>query len=82
MKTRLLSLITREIGAIETTAADPLDARLVRDCKADSLHLVILAMAVEDEFGIELPDDDFAALGEDPTVRDVLALVERKMEVV
>jgi acyl carrier protein len=77
---RLLKIITAELGPIDS--ADPMDARLVSECGADSIHLIILAMEIEDTFGIDLPDDDFAALGDDPTIRAVLALVESKMEIV
>jgi acyl carrier protein len=80
MKARLLKIITAELGPID--AADPMDARLVSECGADSMHLIVLASAVEDEFGIEISGEELDELGDDPTIRAVLALVESKMEIV
>lgn len=77
--TRLLALVTREFGAIETTADDPLDAVLTTDLKGDSLHRISLIMEAEDEFGIQISDDDDEALGHDATLRSVLGLIERKL---
>lgn len=77
--TRLLALVTYEFGAIETTADDPLDAVLTTDLKGDSLDRVTLMMQIEDEFGIQISDDDDEALGHDATLRSVLDLIERKL---
>lgn len=77
--TRLLALVTREFGAIETTADDPLDAVLTTDLKGDSLHRISLIMEIEDEFGIQISDDEDEALGSDATIRSVLELIERKL---
>ena len=78
-RTRLLALVTREFGAIETTADDLLDAVLTTDLKGDSLHRISLIMEIEDEFGIQISDDDDEALGHDATLRSVLGLIERKL---
>lgn len=77
--TRLLALVTREFGAIETTADDPLDAVLTTDLKGDSLHRISLLVEIEEEFGVEISDDEDAALGSDATIRSVLDLIERKL---
>lgn len=77
--TRLLSLVEREMGSIVTLADDPLDAVLTTDLKGDSLHRISLIMEIEDEFGVEISDDDDAALGHDATIRSVLDLIERKL---
>lgn len=78
-RTRLLALVTREFGAIETTADDPLDAVLTTDLKGDSLHRISLIMEIEDEFGVAISDDEDEALGPDATLRSVLELIERKL---
>lgn len=78
-RTRLLALVTREFGAIETTADDPLDAVLTTDLKGDSLHRILLLMEIEDEFQIEITDDEDEALGADATIRVVYHLILRKL---
>ncbi len=77
--TRLLSLVEREMGSIVTLADDPLDAVLTTDRKGDSLHRISLIMEIEDEFGIQISDDEDEALGPDATLRSVLELIERKL---
>ena len=59
-RTRLLTIVTRELGSIVTTADDPLDAVLTTDLKGDSLHRISLICEIEEEFGIEVSDDDDA----------------------
>lgn len=78
-RTRLLALVTREFGAIETLADDPLDAVLTTDLKGDSLHRISLIMEIEDEFQIAISDEEDEALGHDATLRSVLGLIERKL---
>lgn len=78
-RTRLLALVTRELGSIVTTADDPIDAVLTTDLKGDSLHRISLICEIEEEFGIEVSDDDDAALGPDATLRTLLAMIECKV---
>lgn len=62
----------------ESTGAAPEDivpeASLAEDLDIDSLAAVELALALEDAFGIEIPDEELTALN---TVQDVLDLVEK-----
>ena len=46
-----------------------LASRLVEDLNADSLDVVELIMAFEDEFGVTMPDEDIASL---KTVGDIV----------
>lgn len=39
-----------------------MESDLVEDLEADSLDIVELSMALEDEFGITIPDEDFEKL--------------------
>ena len=55
----------------EEREAITLDARL-EDLEVDSLDLVELAQIVEDEYGVELSDDDMDKL---ETVSDVVDLI-------
>lgn len=49
-------------------------AHIVDDLGADSLDTVELVMLLEEEFGIEIANDDMETLG---TVGEAVALVER-----
>jgi acyl carrier protein len=49
-------------------------AKFVEDLGADSLDTVELVMAFEEEFGIEVPDDEAEKL---QSVGDVIAFVEK-----
>ncbi len=57
-------------GAVESTS------RLVEDLGLDSMHLMTLAMAVEDHFEVCLDEDDEAGI---LTVADLVAVVEGKL---
>lgn len=48
------------------------ESRLVEDLGADSLDVVELIMAFEDEFGIALPDEDVAKL---KTIKDIVTYI-------
>lgn len=52
----------------------PDTAHLITDLGADSLDTVELVMAFEEEFGIEIPDDEMEALG---TVGEAIAVIEK-----
>ncbi|MBK6800326.1 MAG: hypothetical protein IPG83_02245 [Novosphingobium sp.] len=77
-RTRLISIVTREIGTIQTTAADPINARF-SELGGDSLHRICILMEAEAEFGIEVTDDEDTELGADATIGDLLELIERKL---
>lgn len=78
-RTRFLTVLTGHFGAVETTAADPLDAVFLRDLKPDNLDVVEVIMGLEDEFGIVIDDDEAMELSEDVTLREILGLVEDKV---
>lgn len=75
--TRIPQIILEQLGA--GIRGDDPPARgelLVGDLGADSLDLVELAMAIEEDFGIEIPDDlDLSEAW--PTVGHVIAYVEK-----
>ncbi|MGB2757391.1 MAG: acyl carrier protein [Acidimicrobiia bacterium] len=65
-------------AVIEVLDIDPervtLDARFAEDLEADSLALVELVMAFEDEFNITVPEDELDAV---KTVGDAVDMVAR-----
>lgn len=51
------------------------DASFIEDLGADSLDTVELVMALEEEFGIEIPDEDAEKI---TTVSDAVKYIEEK----
>jgi acyl carrier protein len=53
---RVREIIAQELGVEHEKVTD--EANFVEDLGADSLDTVELVMAFEEEFGIEIPDED------------------------
>jgi acyl carrier protein len=53
---RVMKIVAEQLGVPESDVR--LTSRFVKDLKADSLDVVELIMAMEEEFGIEIPDAD------------------------
>jgi acyl carrier protein len=73
-----IDTITRIIGEqvdIHPAEIQP-DQAIMRDLGADSLDVVQIMMAVEEEFGVDVPDDELESL---VTVLDVVRKVEEKL---
>jgi acyl carrier protein len=56
IESRVKEIIVNELG-VEAEKVTP-DASFVEDLGADSLDTVELVMAFEEEFGIDIPDED------------------------
>jgi acyl carrier protein len=56
MEDRLRKLIAEQLGVDETRVVP--EASFTDDLEADSLDLVELIMSLEEEFGVEIPDED------------------------
>jgi acyl carrier protein len=56
VETRVKAIIVRQLGVKEDEVAA--DKSFVDDLGADSLDIVELVMAMEDEFGFEIPDEE------------------------
>lgn len=63
--------IVNEVAGIPTEEVQP-DKSFVDDLDVDSLSMVEIAVAAQDKFGVEIPDDDMKDLR---TVRDVITYV-------
>ena len=70
---RVKKVVCEELGVSEGEVTDT--ASFTDDLGADSLDVVELVMALEDEFGTEIPDDDVANL---KTVGDAVSYIEGK----
>lgn len=69
---KIKQIIIEELGADEAQVTE--NARFIEDLGADSLDLVELVMKFEEEFGIEIPDEDSEKI---QSVRDAYAYVEQ-----
>lgn len=49
------------------------DSKLIDDLKADSLDIVELVMELEEQYGLEIPDEDMPGL---QTVQDVIDYIK------
>ena len=62
-------------GSVDTTALSP-QSTLREDCGINSIGMLYMAIAVEQEFGIKFQNQDFNTIH---TVADVIACIESKI---
>lgn len=70
---RVRAIIAEQLGVKVEEVTDA--ASFVEDLGADSLDTVELVMALEEEFGIEIPDEDAEKM---VTVGDAMKYIEQK----
>lgn len=71
---RVKRIITDQLGVNEEQVT--LEASFVDDLGADSLDTVELVMAFEEEFGIEIPDEDAEKIR---TIGDAVNYIEERI---
>lgn len=69
---KVTEIIVEQLG-VSADQVKP-ESKMIEDLGADSLDAVELVMAVEEEFGIEIPDEDAEKL---VSVGDILSHVEK-----
>jgi len=69
---KVKSIIVEQLG-VEADEVTP-EASFTEDLGADSLDIVELVMAFEEEFGIEIPDEDAEKIGR---VNEAVAYIEQ-----
>jgi acyl carrier protein len=75
LETRIKEIIADQLGVeIEKLKED---TSFVQDLGADSLDVVELVMAFEEEFGIEIPDEDAEKIR---TVGDVINYLKERVQ--
>ena len=57
LEEKLKSIVAEHLG-VESAEEVQLDSNLIDDLGADSLDMVEMIMAMEEEFSIEIPDED------------------------
>ncbi|MCU0844026.1 MAG: acyl carrier protein [Spirochaetes bacterium] len=72
---KVRKIIVDQLGVDESEVTD--DASFVDDLGADSLDTVELVMALEEEFGIEIPDEDAEKI---ITVGDAVKYIDSKLK--
>ncbi|MCQ4636133.1 acyl carrier protein [Anaerovorax odorimutans] len=70
---KIKGIIAEQLGVEED--AVKMETHLMKDLEADSLDAVEIIMAIEDEFDIEVPDEDAEKF---QTVGDIVKYVEEK----
>ena len=69
---KVTEIIVEQLG-VNADQVKP-EAKLIEDLGADSLDAVELVMAIEEEFSIEVPDEDAEKL---QSVGDILSYIEK-----
>lgn len=72
---RVAKIVVEHLGVDAETVTD--DAVLIDDLGADSLDLVELEMALEDEFGFRFSNNDDGQFQATTTVAQVVEIVDR-----
>ena len=75
MKNRLIQVIAQSMGIDEMDIQ--MKSNFMNDLGADSLDTVELVLELEDEFGIEIPDDDAENMH---TVADVYTYLDNNID--
>jgi acyl carrier protein len=75
LEDRVSAIVVEQLGVSKEELAP--GASFIDDLGADSLDIVELVMAMEEEFDIEIPDDDAEKI---QTIKDVISYVKGKIE--
>lgn len=71
MEEKIISLIADKLG--KNAKEIKLESKLVEDLGADSLDVIELVMAFEDEFKVSLPDEEISKM---KTIADVVTYIK------
>ncbi len=69
---KIKDIVIDQLG-IEDEDSITMETSLIRDLDADSLYVVEVIMAIEEEFGIEIPDESAEGF---ESVDDIVSFVE------
>lgn len=71
---KVREITVEQLGVDESDVT--MDTHLMKDLEADSLDAVEIIMAIEDEYGIEIPDEDAEKF---QSVSDLVKFVEANL---
>lgn len=72
---KVVKIIREQLGVDDATTVTK-ETSLMNDLEADSLDAVEIIMAIEDEFGVEVPDDEAEHF---KNIGDIVAYVEKNL---
>jgi acyl carrier protein len=75
LEERVTNLIVEQLGVSKDEAV--LKASFIDDLGADSLDIVELVMSLEEDFDLEIPDDDAEKI---QTIGDAIAYMKERLE--
>ena len=75
IESKLTELLVEELGLDEDKIT--MEATFEEDLEVDSLGVVELLMALEDNFGVQIPDEEAESIG---TVGQAVDVVEQKLQ--
>lgn len=75
IREKVKEIIKDKLGVEEDKIVD--DAKYIDDLGADSLSLVDIAMAFEDDFGMKIPDEDIEKI---TSVKDTIQYIKDHVE--
>ncbi len=75
IREKVKAIIKDKLGVEDDKIVD--DAKYVDDLGADSLSLVDIAMAFEDDFGMKIPDEDIEKI---TSVKDTIQYIKDHVE--
>ncbi|KYH34867.1 acyl carrier protein [Clostridium tepidiprofundi DSM 19306] len=70
---KVKNIIVDQLGVDEEEVK--LEANLIDDLGVDSLEIFEIVMSLEDEFGIEIPNEDIEGI---KTVKEIVDYIERR----
>ncbi len=70
---KICELLSKQLGVAKETIT--MESEIIKDLGADSLDIVEMLMGLEEEFGIEVSEDEAVNLR---TVGDIVAVIDSK----
>ncbi len=73
---KVVNIIAEQLG-VDNVESITMETSMMKDLEADSLDAVEIMMALEDEFGVTIPDEDAENF---KNIGDIVKYVEEKTE--